>query len=117
MWSSQPSGSASPPCSDRRGPARARSSRPLRARQCSTNAWPAPARPLTRSERAALEPVRSFIEPRLDETWTIRGLLAWSTLFGTISLELFGHMYRGVLDYDAHFAQVVDQLAADLGLA
>lgn len=78
---------------------------------------PAPARPLTRSERAALEPVRSFIEPRLDETWSIRGLLAWSTLFGTISLELFGHMYRGVLDYDAHFAQVVDQLAADLGLA
>jgi len=78
---------------------------------------PAPARPLTTSERAALEPVRSFVEPQLDEAWSIRGLLAWSTLFGTISLELFGHMYRGILDYDAHFDQVVDQLATDLGLA
>ena len=61
--------------------------------------------------------MRSFVEPQLDEAWSIRGLLAWSTLFGTISLELFGHMYRGILDYDAHFDQVVDQLATDLGLA
>ena len=29
--------------------------------------------------------------------------MAWSTLFGHISLDLFGHMHRGVLDYDAHF--------------
>jgi hypothetical protein len=41
----------------------------------------------------------------------------WATLFGHLSLELFGHLHRAVLDYDAHFAQVVDQLAADLGLA
>ena len=43
--------------------------------------------------------------------------MAWSTLFGHISLELFGHMHRGVLDYDAHFAHVVEQLAVDLGVA
>lgn len=43
--------------------------------------------------------------------------MAWSTLFGHISLELFGHMHRGVLDYDAHFDHVVEQLAVDLGLA
>ena len=42
--------------------------------------------------------------------------MVWATLFGHLSLELFGHMHRAVLDYDAHFAQVVDQLAADLGL-
>jgi AcrR family transcriptional regulator len=78
---------------------------------------PAPTLPLTPAEQAALVPVRSFVEPGIDDAWSIRGLQAWATVFGTVSLELFGHMYRGVLDYDAHFAQVVDQLAADLGLS
>ncbi|GAW51485.1 MULTISPECIES: hypothetical protein [unclassified Nocardioides] len=35
---------------------------------------------------------------------------------GRTSLELVGHMHRGILDHDAHFAQVTGQLAADLGL-
>lgn len=73
--------------------------------------------PLTDDEQAALAPLRAFTDPTLDATWSIRGLLAWAALFGNLSLELFGHMYRGILDYDAHFAQLVDQLAADLGLA
>jgi AcrR family transcriptional regulator len=77
---------------------------------------PAAALPLSSAERAALVPVRSFTDPQLDDAWSIRGMTAWAALFGNISLELFGHMYRGVLDYDAHFAQLVDQLAADLGL-
>ncbi|MCW2796538.1 MAG: Transcriptional regulator, TetR family [Nocardioides sp.] len=77
---------------------------------------PATTIPLTDAEQAALVPIRSLVEPRFDDDWSIRGLQAWATVFGTISLELFGHMYRGVLDYDAHFAQLVDQLAADLGL-
>jgi len=78
---------------------------------------PAPPLPLTPAEREGLAPVRAFADPPFDDDTLARGLLAWSALFGTISLELFGHMHRGVLDYDAHFAQVVDQLAADLGLA
>ena len=69
------------------------------------------------AERASIAPVRAFTDPALDDAHATRALVAWATLFGTISLELFGHMYRGVLDYDAHFAHVVDQLAADLGLA
>lgn len=69
------------------------------------------------AERASIAPIRAFTDPALDDAHAIRGLVAWATLFGSISLELFGHMYRGVLDYDAHFAHVVDQLAADLGLA
>lgn len=36
--------------------------------------------------------------------------------FGHVSLELFGHMHNGILDYDAHFSAVVGALAADLGL-
>ena len=77
---------------------------------------PAAALPLTPAEVAALAPVRSLGDTLLDEDWSIRGLVAWAALFGNISLELFGHMYRGILDYDAHFAQLVDQLGADLGL-
>lgn len=77
---------------------------------------PRDALPLTEAERAALEPVRGFVEPSLEDAVVIRAALAWATLFGSVSLELFGHMYRGVLDYDAHFDQVVRQLVADLGL-
>lgn len=73
--------------------------------------------PVSAAERAALEPVRGFVEPALDDAAAVRATMAWATLFGHLSLELFGHMYRGILDYDAHFAQVVDQLAIDLGLA
>jgi AcrR family transcriptional regulator len=77
---------------------------------------PAATRKATPAEHASIAPIRRFVEPELTDTWTIRGLMAWSTLFGHVSLELFGHMYRGVLDYRAHFAQLVEQLADDLGL-
>ncbi len=77
----------------------------------------APTLPLSDAEAQGLGPVRAFVDPPFRDDVMARGLIAWATLFGTISLELFGHMYRGVGDYDAHFAQVVDQLAADLGLS
>jgi AcrR family transcriptional regulator len=67
-------------------------------------------------ETASIAPVLAFTEPGIDPERAIRGLIAWATLFGNISLELFGHMYRGILDYDSHYAQVVEQLGADLGL-
>jgi AcrR family transcriptional regulator len=68
------------------------------------------------AEAAALAPFAEYTDPPLDLPRTVRGLTAWATLFGHLSLELFGHMHNAVLDYDAHFDQVVDQLAADLGL-
>ncbi|WP_137292151.1 TetR/AcrR family transcriptional regulator [Nocardioides dongxiaopingii] len=68
------------------------------------------------AEKAALGPVMAFVDPPLSPAFAVRGLTAWATLFGHVSLELFGHLHRGVLDYDTHFATVVDQLAADLGL-
>ena len=71
---------------------------------------------VSKAERAALAPVMAFVEPAFAPAMAVRGAMAWATLFGQVSLELFGHMYRGVLDYDAHFDQVVDQLAADLGI-
>lgn len=77
----------------------------------------APTRRLSVKERRALAPVREALGvPTADER-VVRWLMAWSTVFGHVSLELFGHMHRGILDYDAHFAQVTGQLAADLGLS
>ena len=74
-------------------------------------------RPLTDDEREALAPIREALETPISDERMLRWLMAWKTVFGHVSLELFGHMHRGVLDYDAHFAQVADQLVADLGLA
>ena len=73
-------------------------------------------REVSAAERAAVAPISAFVEPALDDARTTRSLLAWATLFGHVSLELFGHMNNAVLDYDEHFATVVEQLADDLGL-
>jgi AcrR family transcriptional regulator len=48
---------------------------------------------------------------------TARTIMAWTTIFGTLSFELFGHLVGSVSDYGAYFEQVVARLAADLGLA
>ena len=76
----------------------------------------APATPVTAKERRALDGIRPALESPVSDERMVRWLMAWSTVFGHVSLELFGHMHRGILDYDAHFAQVTGQLVADLGL-
>ncbi|MDO9455706.1 WHG domain-containing protein, partial [Nocardioides sp.] len=68
------------------------------------------------AEKAALAPVLALVEPPLSPAYGVRGLAVWTALFGHVSLELFGHMHNGVLDYETHFASVVDQYAVDLGL-
>lgn len=81
-------------------------------RELTTAPLPVPA-----GEHAALAGVRELTDFTIDDERLVRCLMAWSNLFGHVSLELFGHMHRGVLDYDAHFDHVVDRLATDLGLA
>jgi AcrR family transcriptional regulator len=54
--------------------------------------------------------------PAIDETVRVRGLLAWSALFGTISFELFGHFVGSVQDGDRYFDRVMTDLAALIGL-
>ena len=41
---------------------------------------------------------------------------AWSSLFGAISFELFGHTHNVVLDHERHFHDVITRLAAQSGL-
>jgi AcrR family transcriptional regulator len=54
--------------------------------------------------------------PALDDAVRARGLLAWSSLFGTISFELFGHLVGAVDDADAFFDRAMSELAGLLGL-
>jgi AcrR family transcriptional regulator len=54
--------------------------------------------------------------PSLDDAVRIRALLAWSSLYGTISFELFGHFVGSVEDGDRYFDRVIGELAALIGL-
>ena len=46
----------------------------------------------------------------------VRTLMAWTTLFGTVSFEIFGHLVGSVTDPEAWFDAVALRLAADLGI-
>jgi AcrR family transcriptional regulator len=76
----------------------------------------APAGEVDEAESKALGGIRELTDFTISDARLVRCLIVWATLFGHVSLELFGHMHNGVLDYDTHFATVVDALAADLGL-
>ena len=67
---------------------------------------------------AAIEFVQSQDEPDLafDAEIAMRTLMAWTTVFGTVSFELFGHLVGSVSDYEAYFDHVVIRLGADLGI-
>ncbi len=54
--------------------------------------------------------------PALDETVRVRALLAWSSLYGTISFELFGHFVGSVQDADRYFDRAMGDLAGLIGL-
>lgn len=45
-----------------------------------------------------------------------RSLMAWTTVFGTVSFELFGHLVGSVTSYAAWFDAVAVRLGADLGI-
>ncbi|MCS5733474.1 TetR/AcrR family transcriptional regulator [Herbiconiux daphne] len=46
----------------------------------------------------------------------VRTLMAWTTVFGTVSFELFGHLVGSVSDLDRYFDAVIERLGRDLGL-
>jgi AcrR family transcriptional regulator len=52
----------------------------------------------------------------LDEAVRVRALLAWSSLYGAISFELFGHFVGSVEDADRFFDLAMGDLAGLIGL-
>jgi AcrR family transcriptional regulator len=85
-------------------------------------AMPDPAgRELGPAATAALAPVLAVLPATVTAAAIQAGLMAWSALLGTISLELFGQFHNVVSDdaddRDAFFAECVDRWAAQLGLS
>jgi AcrR family transcriptional regulator len=54
--------------------------------------------------------------PALDEEVRVRALLAWSSVYGTISFELFGHFEGSLLDPERYFDRAMTELARLIGL-
>jgi AcrR family transcriptional regulator len=54
--------------------------------------------------------------PALDESVRVRALLAWSSVYGTISFELFGHFVGSIEDGDRYFDVAMTDLAHLIGL-
>ncbi len=59
---------------------------------------------------------RGFADDLPDEL-VLRTLMAWTTVFGVVSFELFGHAVGSVSDAAAYFDHVVARLADDLGIS
>jgi AcrR family transcriptional regulator len=71
----------------------------------------------TAAMAAAVAPVHEVLLPDGDASTVQRVLLAWSTLVGVISLEVFGHWRRTVLDTELFFEATMREAARVVGLA
>src|SRR5689334_12376845 len=67
--------------------------------EIETGAEPA----MPRVVRADFAELRAAAAPGVPDAVLSRALLAWSALFGSISLEMFGHLHNVIHDYDAYF--------------
>ncbi|MEK6345704.1 MAG: TetR-like C-terminal domain-containing protein, partial [Curtobacterium sp.] len=56
------------------------------------------------------------VAPDLPDELVLRILMAWTTVFGVVSFELFGHTVGAVSDDAVYFDHVVARLADDLGI-
>ena len=53
--------------------------------------------------------------PTIDDAVRVRALLAWSSVYGTVSFELFGHLAGSVADTDRYFDVAMGELAGLMG--
>jgi AcrR family transcriptional regulator len=74
-----------------------------------------PKRQVPRKESAAFAPISEWA-PGISDERMVRALMAWATVIGQLTLEMFGHLAQGVVDHDAHFHHLLESLADDLGL-
>jgi AcrR family transcriptional regulator len=52
----------------------------------------------------------------IDDAVRVRALLAWSSIYGAISFELFGHFVGSVVDADGFYDRAMTELATMVGL-
>jgi AcrR family transcriptional regulator len=77
---------------------------------------PAPARPTTGLVTAEATAVLGGDHPALDDAVRVRALLAWSSVFGAVNFEVFGHFTGSTTDADAFFDAAMTELAGLVGL-
>lgn len=66
----------------------------------------------------AMAPVAGFLGERVPTDLLVRGLMAWTYVFGAVSFELFGHRHNVIADdrRDVFFAEEVRRLALMIGI-
>jgi AcrR family transcriptional regulator len=67
--------------------------------------------PVPAHVQQSLRGLREFAGPYLSDDLLVRGLMAWTHVYGAISFELFGHLVGAVEDYNVWFDHQVDRLA------
>ena len=77
---------------------------------------PAEARPMPKSVHADMSALREQLSTTMDDHQLARSVLAWTTLIGSISFELFGHLHNIIHDYQTHFDYQMRGVAQNLGL-
>lgn len=83
---------------------------------------PAPAPPSGGDAAVLVAPAVAYVSargltaPDVPPEAVVRTLMAWTTLFGTVSFELFGHLHRTVADYADWFDAVALRVGADAGV-
>ena len=79
-----------------------------------------PETPVPAPVAAAIRPVQATLGGAVSDDLMLRGLAAWGALFGTTSLELYGHLHNVVADgaraRRAYFDHQMRQVATGLGL-
>jgi AcrR family transcriptional regulator len=67
--------------------------------------------PVPRTVRRDMAAINITFGTDIPEAVMVRGVQAWSALFGTISFTLFGHLNNVVSDYDAHVRHSLELIA------
>ncbi len=69
---------------------------------------------------AALAPIRALVPAPVPDALILRGLMAWTALYGTVSFELYGQLHNVVGeepgDREAYFAECVRRWALHVGI-
>jgi AcrR family transcriptional regulator len=72
--------------------------------------------PVPRLVQAALEPVRETVPAFVPDDLVVRGLMAWTSLIGTISLEINGQFHNVVADMPEYYDHAMRRIAEVLDL-
>jgi AcrR family transcriptional regulator len=72
--------------------------------------------PVPRAVRTALDPVRSSFPAGVPDDLVVRGLMAWSELLGTVTLEINGQFTNVIADMPEYFDHAMRRTADVLDL-